>query len=110
MSTFGQLITQARRKRQLSQKRLASLIEKEDGKSITPQYLNDIERDRRTPSDYVSDQLARVLDLDADYLFFLRGEFPADIKQSSIDQSSFRQAMRVFRSSLEKRKSDMGSR
>ena len=110
MPTFGQLISQARRKRQLSQKQLASIIQKEDGKPITPQYLNDIERDRRTPSDYVSDQLARALDLDSDYLFFLRGEFPADIKQSSIDQSSFGQAMRLFRKTLEKTKDDMGSR
>ena len=109
MPTFGQLITQARRKRQLSQKQLASSIEKENGKPITPQYLNDIERDRRTPSDYVLDQLARVLELDSDYLFFLTGEYPTDLRQTVVDQNSFKQAMRVFRRNLEN-KNDMGTR
>jgi hypothetical protein len=37
----------ARKKLGISQKNLADRIKKEDGQSISPQYLNDIERDRR---------------------------------------------------------------
>jgi len=47
--TFGQAIINARKAKQMSQKQLASLIIKEDGTPISPQYLNDIERDRRNP-------------------------------------------------------------
>ena len=50
MSSFGSAIASGRKKKGLSQKKLAAKITKEDGEAITPQYLNDIEHDRRKPS------------------------------------------------------------
>jgi len=75
--TFGQAISEARKNKQMSQKQLAGLILKEDGKPISPQYLNDIERDRRNPpGDFLIGQFARVLDVPEEYFFFLAHEIP----------------------------------
>jgi transcriptional regulator with XRE-family HTH domain len=49
MKIFGTLISEARRSKGLSQKDLAAKVKKEDGQAISPQYLNDIEHDRRNP-------------------------------------------------------------
>jgi hypothetical protein len=40
--TFGRFITEARKKLNMSQKELTAKILREDGESISPQYLNDI--------------------------------------------------------------------
>ena len=48
--TFGEVITQARKDKKLSQKQVAAETLKEDGQAISAQYLNDIEHDRRKPS------------------------------------------------------------
>jgi transcriptional regulator with XRE-family HTH domain len=62
LTSFGSLIASARKEQKLSQKELAEKIIKEDGQAITPQYLNDIEHDRRSPtSDYLVKQFAKVL-------------------------------------------------
>lgn len=105
MATLGQLIAQARKQRQLSQKELAKLVERDDGKSIAPQYLNDIEHDRRTPSDYILEQLAKVLQLGTDlgYMYYLIGKWPVDLRQTSIDAQSFRERIRIFRRGRENR-------
>lgn len=108
MPTFGQIIAEARKKKRLSQKELASMVEREDGKTISPQYLNDIERSRRSPGDYVLQQFARVLELNEDYLYYLVGEYPADLRELAANVDTFQVAMRAFRRSLEK-KDDMGS-
>ena len=42
-------ISGVRKEKGLSQKQLAELVEREEGGSISPQYLNDIEHDRRNP-------------------------------------------------------------
>ena len=70
MTSFGRLIASARKDKQLSQKELAALVIKEDGEAITPQYLNDIEHDRRSPSsDHIVNQFAKVLGLKPGPLF-----------------------------------------
>ncbi len=49
--TFGLAIAKARKAKGLSQKELAALVVKdEEGGAISPQYLNDIEHDRRSPT------------------------------------------------------------
>jgi hypothetical protein len=50
MSSFGGAIASGPKAKSMSQKELAAKIVKEDGQPITPQYLNDIEHDRRSPS------------------------------------------------------------
>ena len=99
--TFGEAITQARKDKKLSQKQVAAETLKEDGMSISPQYLNDIEHDRRNPpSEYIVRQLADTLNLDLDYLLFLAGRFPSDVLEMTRDQEGIKMAMRAFRRSL----------
>jgi transcriptional regulator with XRE-family HTH domain len=111
MQSLGQLIAQARKRRQLSQKELASRIQREDGKPISPQYLNDIERDRRTPGEYVLEELAKELGLDSslDWMYYLIGKWPDDLKELSMDADTFTNKMRVFRRGSGHKDNDMGS-
>src|SRR5215510_6578699 len=60
---LGDVINQARRARRLTLRQLAEKVRKEDGQPISPQYLNDIELNRRVPSTYVLQELARELEL-----------------------------------------------
>jgi len=98
-TTFGQAISKARKDKGWSQKDLAAQIRREeDGESISPQYLNDIEHDRRNPSsDHMVQQFAAVLEIDADWLYFLAGRFPEDIRGKKLTAKEVTQAMRVFR-------------
>ena len=83
--TFGRYIADARKKLQMSQKELASqILREEDDEPISPQYLNDIERDRRNPSsDHLIQQFAKVLKIDADYLNYLAGKLPEEIRRNT---------------------------
>lgn len=77
MSSFGRAIASARKHKGLSQKELAAKVIKEDGEAITPQYLNDIEHDRRNPSsEHLVGQFARVLGIDSKALFAIIGILP----------------------------------
>jgi transcriptional regulator with XRE-family HTH domain len=74
LSSFGKAISSARKALGLSQKELAAKIRKEDGEAITPQYLNDIEHDRRSPqSDHLVREFARVLKIEKDPLYAVIG-------------------------------------
>jgi transcriptional regulator with XRE-family HTH domain len=65
--TLGQRIRDARVAAGLSLRELARRIER------APSYLNDIEHDRRVPSEAVVMQLASELDLDSDLLLAAAG-------------------------------------
>ena len=64
-TTFGSYIANARKKVPLSQKQLAErILREEDGQPISPQYLNDIEHDRRDPpGEFLIEQFAKHLKL-----------------------------------------------
>ena len=101
--SFGQIIVEARKKLEISQKELAERIKKEDGTRISAQYLNDIERDRRNPpSEFLIGQLAKELKLDQEYLILAAGSLPADLKADleESDPKSVVQAYRAFRKSI----------
>jgi transcriptional regulator with XRE-family HTH domain len=99
--TFGQVIVQTRQQAGLSQKDVAARVLKEDGSPISPQYLNDIEHDRRgAPSDHLIRQLAKVLSLRVEYLYYLAGELPADLRGRSVDEATVVAAYEAFRSKL----------
>jgi transcriptional regulator with XRE-family HTH domain len=101
--TFGSTIAEKRKEKKLSQKELAERIKREDGAPISPQYLNDIERDRRSPSsELMVKQLAQELDLDPDRLYFLAGRIPADLLKKNHPPERIAKAMVAFRKSLEK--------
>jgi transcriptional regulator with XRE-family HTH domain len=103
--SFGELIANARKKQGLSQKDLASRVKKEDGTPISPQYLNDIERDRRNPpSEQILAQFAEVLNLSLDYLNIVSGKVPEDISIRDYKPEEIEAAMHAFRRTLEKGK------
>ena len=98
-ATFGSYIAAARKNIGLSQKELAQLIlREEDDAPISPQYLNDIERDRRSPtSDHLIRQFAKVLRIEADYLHYLAGKFPEEIRRRNLSESDVKTAFMAFR-------------
>ncbi|MCE7892996.1 MAG: XRE family transcriptional regulator [Sorangiineae bacterium PRO1] len=97
--TFGRYIADARKKLQMSQKELASqILREEDDEPISPQYLNDIERDRRNPSsDHLIQQFAKVLKIDADYLSYLAGKLPEEIRRKNLSEDAVKEAFLAFR-------------
>lgn len=96
--TFGRAISTARKKLGWSQKELAGKVRREDGEPISPQYLNDIEHDRRSPSsDHMVQQFADALSISADWLYYLAGKFPADVRQRKLTPQDVSKAMVAFR-------------
>ena len=103
--TFGRYISKARRQKGLSQKQLAELIEREEGGAISPQYLNDIEHDRRNPSsDHLIQEFARVLNVSADYLYYLAGRVPADVREANLSAKKVEATFAAFRRTAPKGK------
>jgi transcriptional regulator with XRE-family HTH domain len=99
--TFGQVIASTRKDIGISQRELATKIVKEDGAPISPQYLNDIERDRRNPpGDHLLEQFARQLDLDKDYLYFLAGKLPFELRSDKASLTQVQDAFKAFRRTL----------
>jgi transcriptional regulator with XRE-family HTH domain len=81
MITFGTFITRRRKDLGLTQKEVAVRIKQDDGKALSVQYLNDIEHGRRgAPPDYVIKQLARVLRLELDVVYFRAGAAPRHLE------------------------------
>jgi transcriptional regulator with XRE-family HTH domain len=97
--TFGAYIAGARKALKMSQKELATRIKREeDGEPISPQYLNDIEHDRRSPSsDHLIHQFAHVLNLKADYLHYLAGKLPDEIRRKNLSVQDVERAFLAFR-------------
>jgi transcriptional regulator with XRE-family HTH domain len=97
--TYGQMISDARKKIGLSQKQLAAVIKKENGDPISPQYLNDIEHDRRNPpNEFITKQVAAKLKLDRDLLLFVSGSLPEDIRKIGLSKpETINEAYTVFR-------------
>lgn len=96
--TFGSVISNARKKKKLNQKQLAEKIIREDGDPISPQYLNDIEHDRRSPSsDHMIKQFSKALGIKADYLHYLNGRFPETERKKQLTPQQFEKAIVAFR-------------
>ena len=96
--TFGQYVATGRKMLGLSQKDLAARLLKEEGSPISAQYLNDIERDRRNaPSEYLIAQFARELNVDSDYLHYLAGQIPRDVRERNLPTEQVKEAFVAFR-------------
>jgi transcriptional regulator with XRE-family HTH domain len=78
---FGRVIKQLRDRRGLTQRALAELIRPEpDGRSITTQYLSDIESGRRSPSgDHIISAISIGLGVDPNYLAYVARMLPPEI-------------------------------
>jgi transcriptional regulator with XRE-family HTH domain len=105
MKTFGEVITELRKGRGLTQKALASQVRKKDGTAIGLAYINDIEHDRRNPPspDFVA-QLAAVLGVPVEVLQFYAGRLPMDEKPSDPSHQQIVAAYRAFRKEIDKKK------
>jgi transcriptional regulator with XRE-family HTH domain len=102
MKTFGQIITAARKRAGLTQKEVAESIRREDGRKVLPPYLNDLEHDRRyPPENVVIEQLAKILRISADVLYFYAKRLPKDVELDA-DDSRVEEAYRAFRKVLQK--------
>lgn len=103
--TFGRVISDARKRNGWSLKELASKIRREDGETISPQYLNDIEHNRRRPSsDHMVQQFVDALQIDRDWLYYLAGRFPEDVRSRQLSEQEVRRGMIAFRRDLQKGK------
>jgi transcriptional regulator with XRE-family HTH domain len=102
MKTFGAIVSEARRAKGLSQKDLAALVKKEDGQSISAQYLNDIEHDRRNPpSEFLIGQIAGVLNVSKDVLCLAAGTIPNDLRNmASTQPEKVEAAFKAFRKAV----------
>jgi transcriptional regulator with XRE-family HTH domain len=100
MKTFGQVLREARKKAGISQRELAARLRREDGRPVDPPYLNAVEHDHRyPPEDYIIEQMARIVGISADVLYFHANRQPADVK-SDVDQQQVEAAYRAFRKAL----------
>jgi transcriptional regulator with XRE-family HTH domain len=99
VETFGSHVAARRKELGLSQKELAAIIlREEDQKPISPQYLNDIERDRRNPtSEHLINQFASALKEESDYLFYLAGTIPDDLRQKPRSKEEVVEFFAAFR-------------
>lgn len=79
--SFGEELKRLRLDKDLSLRQLASKIIKEDGKPISPSYLNDIEKNNRIPSAVIVEKLARALEYDSDKLLALAQKIPPDAEK-----------------------------
>ena len=103
-SSFGRAIASARKDLGLSQKDLANKILKDDGEAITPQYLNDIEHDRRSPSsDHLVLQFAKVLNIKGDVLYWVAGRVPGDVTRKQASPERIERAFTAFRRVLKEK-------
>lgn len=103
--TFGRAIAEARKGKGLSQKELAARVERDEGTTISPQYLNDIEHDRRSPSsDHLVKQFSEVLGIKIDYLYYLADRLPEDIRNAGLSQERVSELMMAFRRPSSKRR------
>jgi transcriptional regulator with XRE-family HTH domain len=99
MKTFGTLLSEARKGKGMSQKELAGQVKKEDGQTISPQYLNDIEHGRRNPpSEFLISQIAKLLECDKDTLCLAAGTLPSDLVKMALSQPErVPDAIKLFR-------------
>lgn len=106
MKTFGQVITDARKKAGLTQKEVAERLRRGDGRVVLPPYLNDLEHDRRyPPENEVIEQLAKILGLSSDVLYFYAKRVPADIRRDA-DDAEVEAAYRAFRQVIDEARKD----
>ena len=104
MKTFGHVMREARKKAGLTQKEVAGRHKREDGRLVDPPYLNSLEHDRRypPPNDLIQ-QLAKIIGISADVLYFYANRLPADVKREA-EHREVEAAYEPFRKALGSKK------
>ena len=99
--TVGEIIGTGRKRAGLTLKELAARVLKEDGAPISVSYLNDVEHDRRpAPSPHLLKQLADALHLSEEYLLFIAGDLPEDLREGTYTPEAVEAAYQAFRRTL----------
>lgn len=86
----------------MTQKSVGESLRRADGRRVLPPFLNDLERDRRySPKNTIIEQLANLLGISADVLYFYAQRIPEDIDRQrgkiEIQDSQIDAAYRAFR-------------
>ena len=90
----------------LTQKVVAERFRRGDGRKVLPPFLNDVEHDRRyPPEDAVLEQLAKILNLSSDVLYFYAKRVPADLRRDAED-SEVEAAYSAFRKVIDEAKTE----
>ncbi|MBN2500057.1 MAG: helix-turn-helix transcriptional regulator [Anaerolineales bacterium] len=93
---LGQYIINKRKEQGINQKDLAEKMD------ISPQYLNDIEHNRRNPqTKELLEKFSQHLDIDLDYLQYLAGIIPEDIQEMKLPEDKVIEIMKAFRKTKE---------
>jgi len=101
MRTFGQVVVRARKAAGLTQKAVAERLRRGDGRRVLPPWLNDLEHVACSPRENaVIEQLAQVLKVSTDFLYFHARRLPANI-EGNFDEGSIEEAYRAFRNQLQ---------
>jgi transcriptional regulator with XRE-family HTH domain len=98
--TLGGVVSTRRKELGFTQKQVAQSVVKEDGTPITPQFLNDVERNRRRPSPLVLQRLAEALKWsgeDADRLHYIARTLPPDIDLENVARDQWADGIKAFR-------------
>ena len=100
MKTFGQVLREARKKAGLTQREVAARLRREDGRPVDPPYLNAVEHDHRyPPEDLLIEQLAKMVGISPDVLYFHANRQPPDVKAEA-GHERVEAAYRAFRKAL----------
>ncbi len=103
--TVGNIIATGRKRAGLTLKDLAACVLKEDGTPVSLSYLNDVEHDRRpAPSPRLLKQIAATLHLSYEYLLFIAGDLPDDLREDgTYTPEDVEAAFQAFRKTLRER-------
>ena len=101
VKTLGQFIAGRRKDLGISQQEMAALLKNRDGKPLSSSYFNYLERDRGNPPNYLLDQIAEVLKVSCDVLYFWAKRVPPDLEPGdNVDPGRVAAAYQAFRRTL----------
>ena len=99
--TIGEIIGTGRKRAGMTLKDVAAQVMKDDGTPVSVSYLNDVEHDRRPPpSPQLLKQIAAALHLSYEYLLFIAGDLPEDLRDTSPTPEAVEAAFTAFRRTL----------
>lgn len=99
--SFGSRIAQARHDSGLTQRDVAARLRGREGTPISATYLHDMEHDRRgAPPSYLIDQIATVLSIPREVLFWEAGRLPPDYCGLTEDHELIIRAYAALRAEL----------
>ena len=94
-------MTSRRKELGISQQEMAALLKNHDGEPLSSSYFNYLERNRGKPPDYLLDQIADILKVPLDVLYFWAKRVPPDLEPGeNVDPVRVAAAYQAFRREL----------